>query len=181
MWLPVSQATKQHLWWALLLHRVGLQFSGGKRVSQDSGKGWPLLPTPLKKKVYVYVSLYLGLLGCLHEAHVFFISKSTLPVRGFTLHRWQFHPALVFGFWHHVLFLPSWFWHLWCFLLLSLSLCSPASSFTTRALRFQTAGWLAGFVDYVQNASFSFTLLKVLCGPTFSPSVLLAMSAFITI
>lgn len=60
-------------------------------------------PSPLKN---VYASLSSGLLGGPQKAHVFFVSESTLPVQGFALRCWQFHPCSCVGFWHCAFFSP---------------------------------------------------------------------------
>lgn len=100
---------------------------------------------PLKK---MYASLSSCLLGCPQKRTFSLLAKAQCQFSVLLCIVVNFILALVFGFWHHVFFffLPSWFWHLLCFPLLSVS---PAP--LPHPLQLWMAGWFAFFVHYVKN------------------------------
>ena len=144
MWFSASPATKQHLW----VPAACLQQTGWVCSSQEEKPSAKVVVKavycchrPFKKNVCEPLFMFTGLST---KAHIFFVSKSTVPVQCFTLHRCQFHPGSCVWFLTprvFFFFLPSWFWHLLCFPLLSVS---PAP--LPHPLQLWMAGWFAFFV-----------------------------------
>lgn len=89
--------------------------------------------------------------GLSTKVHIFFVSKSTVPVQCLTLHRCQFLPGSCVWFLtpRIFFFLPSWFWHgISC---VSSFICLPTP--LPHPLQLWMAGWFAFFVHYVNTRS----------------------------
>lgn len=139
MWLSASPATKQHLW----VPAACLQQTGWVCSSQEEKPSAKVVVKavycchrPFKKNVCKPFFMFTGLST---KAHIFFVSKSTVPVQCFTLHHCQFHPgSCVWFLTPHIFFFffPLGF-GISCVFLFYLSLPLPC-------LIHSRCGWLAG-------------------------------------